>query len=66
MIISPYTYSTLFAFKQEWYEMKPINKNNKFYNNEKNNDNNDKNNYNEYTININQMNKITLISKYFT
>ena len=62
MIISPYTYSTLFALKQEWYEMKPINKSNKFYNNDKN----QKNNNQEFTININQMNKITLISKYFT
>ena len=62
MIISPYTYTLLFAFKQEWYEMKPINKNNKFYNN----DNNEKNNNKEFTVNFNQMNKITLISKYFT
>lgn len=64
MIISPYTYTTLFALKQEWYEMKPINKSNKYYNND--NDNNQKNNNQEFTVNINQMNKITLISKYFT
>jgi hypothetical protein len=52
MIISPYAYTLLYLKNSpESFELKPIVK---------------KKYKPEYTVNINKMNKFTLISKYFT